>query len=192
MPINLSKGQRISLEKDSGQKLSNVIMGLGWDQKKGGWLSFLTSGGDIDLDASCISFDENKNMVDSIWFRQLRSKDGSIRHSGDNRTGEGEGDDEKIFVDLSAVPQNVKYLVFTISSFTGQTFEAINNAFCRLVNQANNQEIARYNLTGGGKYTAQIMVKLYRHDGEWKMHAVGEGTQGSTFKDMLPAIQSQL
>lgn len=193
MPINLTKGQKISLEKDSGQKLTKIVMGLGWDQKKkGGWLSFLSNADDIDLDASCIMFDEKKQMIDSIWFRQLNSLDGSVRHSGDNRDGSGEGDDESISVDLSSVASNAKYLVFTISSFTGQTFAAINNAFCRLVNKANNQEIARYNLSGGGNHTAQVMVKLYRHDGEWKLHAIGEGATGTTFRDLVPTIQSLL
>lgn len=193
MPINLSKGQKISLEKDSGQKLSKVTMGLGWDQKKkSGWMSFFAADEDIDLDASCIMFDENKNMVDSIWFRQLNSLDGSVRHSGDNRDGSGAGDDEQIFVNLANVPANIKYLVFTISSFSGQTFASINNAFCRLVNQANGQEIAKYNLSGGANQTAQVMVKLYRHDGDWKLHAIGEGADGATFRDLLPIIQSLL
>jgi len=198
MSVNLSKGHKISLKKEAGEQLSNIIMGLGWDQKKKekakGWKGFFkssgSSSGSIDLDASCILLDENKQLVDSVWFQQLRSKDGSIQHTGDNLTGAGEGDDEQIKINLNNVPPQVKYLVFTINSYTSQSFAEVENAFCRIVNQRNNKEIARYNLSGGGDYTAQIMAKLYRYEGEWKMHAIGEGTQGKTYKDMLPFIQS--
>lgn len=193
MSVSLTKGQKISLKKEAGEALSNVVMGLGWDQKKAkGLIGLFKSSGSIDLDASCLLFDENKQLVDNVWFRQLQSNDGSIRHTGDNRTGAGEGDDEQIIVNLNAVPPQVKYLVFTINSFSGQSFKEIENAFCRLVNQKNNKEIARYDLSGGGDYTGQVMVKLYRHEGEWKMHAIGEASRGRTFKDMLPFIQSQL
>lgn len=193
MPINLSKGQRISLEKESGTKLDKVVMGLGWDQKKNtGWFSSFLGSDEIDLDASCIMFNDRKEMVDSVWFRQLYSQDGSIKHTGDNRTGEGAGDDEQIFVDLASIPEDIKYLVFTINSFTGQTFESVSNAFCRLVDQTNGQEIARYNLTGGGEHTAQVMVKLYNHQNEWKLQAIGESTQATTFRDMLPTIKAVL
>ncbi len=194
MSVNLSKGHKISLKKEAGEQLSSIIMGLGWDQKKQektkGWKGLFKSSGSIDLDASCILLDEDKKLVDSVWFSQLRSKDGSIQHTGDNLTGAGEGDDEQIKINLNNVPPQVKYLVFTINSYTGQSFAEVENAFCRIVNQRNNQEIARYNLSEGGDYTAQIMAKIYRHAGEWKMHAIGEGTQGKTYKDMLPFIQS--
>ena len=200
MAVNLSKGQKISLEKESGGSgLSQVIMGLGWDAKKltvakRGLFGSKTEQVDqeIDLDASCLLFDEGKNLLDVVWFRQLQSKDGSIRHTGDNRTGAGDGDDEQIIVNLTTVPAVVKYLVFTVNSFTGQTFEQIENAFCRIANGKNGAEIARYNLSGGGPHTAQILAKLYRHNNEWKMHAIGENASGRTFLDMLPLITSQL
>jgi tellurium resistance protein TerZ len=189
MAISLVKGQRISLEKEGGAGLSKIAMGLGWDvaRPKGLWGLFSQSPA-IDLDATCIMFDVSKAIVDVVWFQQLNSKDGSIKHSGDNRTGEGEGDDETIFVDLLRVPAKVTSLVFTINSFTGQTFNQIENAFCRLVNLANNQEIARYSLSGGGNVTAQIMSKIYRHNNEWKMAAIGEPANGKTFHDILPSI----
>ena len=114
---------------------------------------------DVDLDASCILFDEQNNAVDAVWFRQLRSKDGSIQHTGDNRTGAGDGDDEQIIVNLAQVPANIKSLVFTVNSFTGQNFSQIANATVRLVNAANNSEVARFNLSGLGNYNAQIMAK---------------------------------
>ena len=191
MSVNLSKGQKISLEKEAGGALTKVIMGLGWDAvKKKGF--FGTSSPEIDLDASCILFDESSRQVDSVWFRQLKSKDGSIVHTGDNRTGDGDGDDEQISVDLTRVPATVKSLVFTVNSFTGQNFSQVENATCRIVNGANNSEIARFNLTTLGNHNAQIMAKLYRHNGEWKMHAIGEIGNGRTFEDLMPQITPHL
>lgn len=115
-----------------------------------------------------------------------------IVHTGDNRTGAGEGDDEQIIVDLRAVPTHVKSLVFLVNSFTGQNFSQVENAFCRIVNASNNKEIARYDLSCQGSHTGQIMAKVYRHNGEWKMHAIGENGQGQTFEHMLPQIQNHL
>lgn len=198
MSVNLSKGQKISLEKEAGGALSQIKMGLGWDvgaapQKSGGFLGGLfggggSAGGSIDLDASCIMLDANKQMVDAIWFGQLQSKDSSIQHTGDNRTGAGDGDDEVINVNLSRIPDHVQALVFTVNSFTGQTFATVNNAFCRLVNASNDSEVARYDLSAQGSHTALILAKIYRHNGEWKMHAIGETASGRTFHDLMPAI----
>jgi tellurium resistance protein TerZ len=194
MAINLQKGQKISLSKESGGALTQVVMGLGWDAKKVsvGLLKGMFGGGgasdSIDLDASCVLFDEQNKVVDTVWFRQLKSRDGSIVHTGDNRTGDGDGDDEQIIVALDKVPANVKSLVFTVSSFTGQTFDAIDNAFCRLVDSSTNNEVARYTLSSQGSHTAQIMAKVYRHNGEWKMHAIGENGNGRTIESLLPQI----
>lgn len=194
MAVNLVKGQRISLAKKDGSTLTQVVMGLGWDAKKSrGFFGFGGGQKDIDLDASCILFDQNKNMVDAVWFRQLRSKDGSINHSGDNLTGAGDGDDEQIMVNLTRVPNNVQSLVFVVNSFTGQNFSQIENTFCRLVDKSSNKVIARYDLSNkGGTHTAQIMAKVYRHRGEWKMHAIGENASGRTFHDLLPAMSGSL
>jgi tellurium resistance protein TerZ len=193
MSVNLQKGQKISLEKEAGGALSRVTMGLGWDAiKKGGFFGFGAKTESIDLDASCVLFDESNRPVDVVWFRQLKSRDGSIVHTGDNRTGAGEGDDEQIVVDLSRVPPNVKSLVFTVNSFTGQNFSQVQNAYCRIVNAANQQEVARYDLSVQGQHTAQIMAKLYRHNGEWKMHAIGENGSGRTFDDLMPLITPHL
>jgi len=192
MAINLQKGQKISLSKESGGALSKVIMGLGWDAKKsgGGFLKGMFGGGgeSIDLDASCVIFDEANKVLDTVWFKQLKSRDGSIVHTGDNRTGEGDGDDEQIIVDLDKVPANVKALVFTVNSFTGQTFDAVENAYCRMVDSSNKNEIARYTLSAQGSHSAQIMAKVYRHNGEWKMHAIGENGNGRTIDSLLPQI----
>ncbi len=190
MAISLIKGQKISLTKESGSALTKVTMGLGWDAVKKKSILGMFGGGDnsIDLDASAVLFDADKKTVDVIWFKQLKSKDGSIVHTGDNLTGEGDGDDEQIIVDLAKVPASVTSIVFTVNSFRGQTFNEVDNAFCRIVNNANNTEIARYTLSGGGAHSAMIMAKLYRHGDEWKMHAIGEPTSGKTVDALIPAM----
>ncbi|MET0322043.1 MAG: TerD family protein [Duganella sp.] len=193
MSVNLSKGQKISLEKEGGGALGKVTMGLGWDAiKTKGFLGFGSKSEAVDLDASVVMFDEANRPVDVIWFRQLRSKDGSVVHTGDNRTGAGDGDDEQVNVDLNAVPPSVKSLVFTVNSFTGQTFSQVENAYCRLVDANNGAEVARFNLSVQGPHSAQIMAKVYRHNGAWKMHAIGENGNGRTFDDLLPQISAHL
>lgn len=195
MAISLQKGQKISLEKEAGGVLNRVIMGLGWDAAKSkGVLGglFGGGGGSIDLDASCILFDDQGNPHDVVWFRQLQSKDGSIRHTGDNLTGEGEGDDERIIVDLPRVPAQVKSLVFVVSNYTGQNFSRVENAYCRILNAQGEKEIARYNLSCQGDHTAMVMAKVYRHNNEWKMHAIGESGQGRTYQELLPSIRPHL
>ena len=193
MSVNLSKGQKISLDKEAGGALSKITMGLGWDAiKSKGMFGFGSKTETVDLDASCVMFDDANNAVDTVWFRQLKSKDGSIVHTGDNRTGAGDGDDEQIIVDLSRVPANVKSLVFTVNSFTGQSFAQIQNAFCRIINASDNKEVARYDLSVQGTHTAQIMAKLYRHNGEWKMHAIGENGSGRTIEDLIRQIVPHL
>jgi len=188
--INLEKGQKISLDKEAGSKLTLITMGLGWDALKSkGIFGFGGSAPDIDLDASCILFDSQGNVTDSVWFGQLHSRDGSVIHTGDNRTGDGDGDDEQILVDLDRVPDKVKSLVFTVNSFTGQNFSQIENASCRILNNVNRKEIACFNLTGLGSHNAQIMTKIYRHGDEWKMHAIGEIANGRTFEELLPKIR---
>ncbi|MFC5551046.1 TerD family protein [Massilia aerilata] len=194
MAVNLQKGQKISLEKEAGGALSRVTMGLGWDVAKSkGFFGFGGGAGQpVDLDASVVLFDESNRPIDVVWFRQLKSKDGSIVHTGDNRTGAGEGDDEQIVVDLRSVPPQVKSLVFTVNSFTGQNFSTVENAFCRIFDTGSSKEIARYDLSVQGSHTAQIMAKLYRHNGEWKMHAIGENGSGRTFDDLMPLITPHL
>jgi len=188
MAVNLQKGQKISLEKEAGGTLTSVVMGLGWDVAKKKGLFGFGREQSIDLDASCFVFDDNNNPLDLVYFGQLASRDGSIQHSGDNRTGEGDGDDEQIAVALNRIPANIKTLVFTVSNYTGQNFSQVENAYCRLVDGQTGKEIARYDLSAQGNHTAQIMAKLYRHNGEWKMHAIGENSQGATPDLILPKI----
>ena len=200
MAVNLQKGQKISLEKEAGGTLTQVKMGLGWDvagaKSGGGFLGGLFGGGgssnSIDLDASCVLFNSAKQPIDVVYFGQLQSKDGTIVHTGDNRTGAGDGDDEVINVNLAAIPADVQALVFTVNSFTGQSFETVANAYCRILNASNNSEVARYNLSAQGSHTAMILAKVYRHNGEWKMHAIGETANGRTFNDLMPSIMSHV
>ncbi|MDB1088513.1 TerD family protein [Streptomyces sp. ACA25] len=193
MGVNLSKGQGISLEK-AGGGLTSVRMGLGWQavQRKG-LLSKMFGTREIDLDASAVLF-SGQEAVDVVYFNKLVGDDGSVTHTGDNLTGgEGQGgDDESIIVDLSRVPQKVDQIVFTVNSFTGQTFAEVENAFCRLVDEAGGEELARYTLTGGGSSTAQIMAKVHRSPTGWTMTAIGAPAGGRTFKDLLPAVVPHL
>ncbi len=186
MAITLQKGQRISLSKDN-PGLTKVFMGLGWDPvqapKKKGFFGALLGGGgsdDIDLDASVILFDSSKTPVDTVFFGQLNSKDGSIRHGGDNLTGEGDGDDEVIYVNLTGLPGNVAHLVFTVNSFRGQTFDEVDNAFARLVDESGNREICRYELKEKGGHTGVIMASMSKGADGWSMAAHGTPCQGRT------------
>jgi tellurium resistance protein TerZ len=193
MSISLQKGQKVSLSKPGGGTLSRVRMGLGWDAvvKKGLFGKGRTQ--TIDLDASCLLFDGGGNLADAVWFRQLRSKDGSVVHTGDNLTGEGEGDDESVRVDLTKVPGNVTQLVFTVNSFTGQDFSQIAGAFCRLVDETTGQELARFDLSeSGGRHTAQVMAKVSRDGTGWSMTAIGATASGRTFQHLLPAVTPHL
>jgi tellurium resistance protein TerZ len=200
MAINLQKGQRISLEKEAGRGLSRVVMGLGWGMKQVQSKGFLGFGAGIrqeavDLDASCLMFDAGGNLVDNVWFRQLESRCGSVRHSGDDRSGGGEagGENERITIDLNRVPATAQVLIITVNSFSGEGFAGIPSAFCRIVDGANGSEIARLDLSlEGGDYTGLIMTKLYRHGGEWKLQAIGEHASGRTFHDLLPALRPYL
>lgn len=186
MALTLSKQQSISLEKTAGSALTRISLGLGWDPVKAGFLGKLMgSGGEIDLDASCILLDERLQVIDLVWFRQLKSQDGSIQHSGDNRTGEGDGDDETIHVDLSRLPAAVKHLIFTVNSFTGQNFDKVEKAYCRIVNASNKSELARFNLSEKGGHTGIVMASLSRKGSDWEFKAIGETTRGRTADDLV-------
>lgn len=190
MSINLEKGQRVSLAKEDGGDLTTVVMGLGWDPiKKKGLFGFGSVSQDIDLDASALLFDENGRQVDQVWFGQLNSRCGALHHTGDNRTGDGDGDDEQIICDLTKVPSNVKSIVFTVNSYTGQNFSQIENATCRVFDKATEEELVRYDLSAQGNHTAQIMLKLYRHNGAWKAQAIGEIAEGRTIRDLGAAVR---
>ncbi|WP_109523044.1 MULTISPECIES: TerD family protein [Nocardia] len=185
-PVSLQKGQKVTLRKEGGTALTFVKMGLGWDpvQTRG---MFGNRTVDIDLDASVIMF-ADMNPADYAYYGQLSSKDGSVRHQGDNLTGEGEGDDEVILVDLTRIPAHITTLIFIVTSYKGHTFEQVQNAFCRLVDGANNAELARYTLAGGMRFTAMAMAKVYRSGGDWKMQALGEGFQAKHPGEAIPQL----
>ncbi|MER5640128.1 TerD family protein [Kitasatospora sp. NPDC002227] len=190
MSVNLAKGQRVSLQKSTGESLTVVRMGLGWKAapKRG---LFGTRTRQIDLDASALLYAE-RTPSDVVFFQHLVSNDGSVRHTGDNLVGGAGagGDDESIVVDLTQVPAHITQVVFTVSSYTGQTFAEVQNAHCRLVDETTNQELARYELAGGGPHTGQIMAKVFRDgNGGWGMQAIGAPARARTFQDMLPAIE---
>ncbi|ROO86326.1 tellurium resistance protein TerZ [Actinocorallia herbida] len=188
MAVSMVKGQRISLEKPGGGGLTKVRMGLGWDAiKKKGF--FGSREQEIDLDATVVVY-AGDQIADVVYFGQLTSRDGSIRHTGDNRTGAGDGDDETIQVDLARLPVHVTSLVFVVNSFQGQTFNEVANAFCRLVDDQTGAELARYTLTGGGSHTAMVMARIYRNGDAWKMNAIGEPAMGRTFQDILPTLSA--
>lgn len=186
MGINLQKGQRISLSKEA-PGLTKLMCGLGWDVPKpsgGGFFGAFNSTQDCDLDASVICLDQNDKVTDVgnlVFFGNLAHKSGAITHLGDNLTGAGEGDDEQIIVDLARLPREIVKLVFTVNIYDciarKQEFARVKNAFVRLVNVSNNQELAKYNLSGS-EYkgmTGMIMAEIYNHNNEWKMAAVGNG-----------------
>lgn len=184
--VSLSKNQTISLSKET-PLLNQLQFGLGWDplkKKKGFFSGLLGGGGDsIDLDAGCVLLDKTGKTVDTIWFRKLKSTCGAVVHQGDNLTGEGDGDDEVIAVDLTRLPSQVEFLAFTVNSFRGQTFNEVDNAFCRVVDQAG-KELARYQLTEQGSHTGIIIASLSRNNGNWDFTAQGKASAGRTIDDM--------
>jgi len=189
MAVSLSKGQTISLEK-SGGGIARLHLGLGWDPvvKKKGFLGGLFGGGDsIDLDASCIVVDAQKNVLDVVWFQSLKSKDGAILHSGDNLTGEGDGDDESIKIDTKALNPAAQHLILLCSSFRGQTFDEVDNAFCRVLDDGDSTELCRYTLSEKGKNTGVVMGVLSRSGNGWSFKAIGAPADGRTAQDLSAA-----
>ncbi|MCH0542052.1 TerD family protein [Streptomyces sp. MUM 203J] len=175
MGVSLSKGGNVSLTK-AAPNLTAVTVGLGWDVRT-------TTGTDFDLDASALLLNaQGKVGTDGnfVFFNNLRSPDGSVEHTGDNLTGEGEGDDEAIKVNLAGVPADVDKIVFPVSIYDAETrqqsFGQVRNAFIRVVNQSNGEELARYDLSeDASTETAMVFGELYRHGAEWKFRAIGQG-----------------
>ncbi len=178
MAVSLGKGGNVSLNKEE-PGLNKILIGLGWDVRA-------TDGGDFDLDASLFMLSGSgkvRNDNDFIFYNNLRSSDGSIEHTGDNRTGAGDGDDEMIKVDLQRVPSDIDKLVLGVTIHDAdakrQNFGMIGSAFIRIVNQDNNREIVRYDLSEDMSIeTAMLFGEVYRHGGEWKFRAVGQGFKG--------------
>ncbi|MEF3116966.1 TerD family protein [Streptomyces chrestomyceticus] len=190
MTVNLTKGQQVSLTKTDGRPLTLIRMGLGWQATpRQGFLARFMPPRDIDLDASAVLF-SGAHFIDVVYFDHLLSDDGAVEHSGDDRTGGtgAGGDDESIRVNLLRVSPHVDQIVFVVNSFSGETFEAIENAHCRLVDDATGQELARYTLAADGPHTAQIMAKVARRGDMWHLVAIGQAENGRTFEDLLPAV----
>ncbi|WP_193241982.1 TerD family protein [Streptomyces phaeolivaceus] len=182
--VSLQKNQTVSLVKGGRPLLSQVKMGLGWEPAY--------RGKDIDLDASVIAYGPQRNHIDSCYFGKLSIVNGAIKHSGDNLTGEGGGDDEVIVVDLGRLPQEVTGLVFTVNSFSGQKFTEVAKAYCRLIDAASGEELVRFDLTNAEAQTGVMMAKLIKQfSGEWEMTAIGDFVKSRTVRGMVkPAAQA--
>lgn len=192
MGVNLTKGQTVSLVKESGGSLSQVRMGLGWDAIKKKGLFGGVKEVSVDLDASALLFSADRQVLDVVYYGNLRSKDNSLIHTGDNLTGQGEGDDESIMVDLPRVSPTVAHIVFVVSSYSGQNFSQIENAFARVVDSADrDKELVRYQLTGSGTHTAVVMARVSRQGNGWTFTAIGTPGNARTAEQLVPlAAQS--
>lgn len=198
MAINLEKGQRINLEKSNGNKLQNICVGINWGaiEKKG---LFGTKKEAVDLDGSCVVFDDNKNKIDSVNFRKLNSKDGAIKHSGDDLTGDLNGDDgldnEVITLDLSRLSANASYVAFFVNSFQGQDFKDIPFASIRIYEGTPtrvSEEFARYDIANDASFAGNVTMVLgvfYKRNGEWKFNAIGVPTKDKAIEQTEITIQ---
>lgn len=195
MAINLEKGQRISLAKEA-PGLTKLMCGLGWDLAKRSGSVFAAFGNaqNYDLDSSVICLNGNGKLTDVanvVYFGNLSHRSGAVTHLGDNLTGAGDGDDEQILIDLAQMPTEITKLVFLVNIYNcierKQDFGQVQNAFVRLVDQSNNKELARYNLSGQ-EYkgmTGMIMAEIYKHNNEWKMAAIGNGVSVNGLKEIM-------
>lgn len=179
MPVSLQKGQKVSLTKGN-PGLKNVIVGIGWD------VNAFDTGGDFDLDSAAFLLSDNgkiTNQNDFIFYGNLVHPSGGVQHMGDNLTGAGDGDDEQIRIDLSKVPSNITKIAFTVTIYEAearhQNFGQVSNAFVRIYNEANGEELLRYDLGEDFSIeTAAVFGELYKHNDEWKFNAIGSGYQG--------------
>ena len=179
MAITLSKGQKVSLTKGN-PGLKNIVVGLGWDTNK------YDGGFDFDLDSAAFLLGENDKVnsdSDFIFYNNLKHSSGAVQHLGDNLTGEGDGDDEQVKLDLSLVPQNVNKIAFTVTIHEAQerrqNFGQVNNSYVRVINADTNQELLKYELGEDFSIeTAVVVCEIYRHNGEWKFNALGSGFEG--------------
>lgn len=179
MPVNLQKGQKVSLTKGN-PGLNNVVVGLGWD------INQYDTGGDFDLDAAAYLLTDTgrvSRQEDFVFYGNLTHPSGGIQHMGDNTTGAGEGDDEQIKINLSLMPANITRIAFTATIYDAenrrQNFGQINNAFIRIYNETNGEELLRYDLGEDFSIeTAVVFGEMYKNNGEWKFNAIGSGYQG--------------
>lgn len=198
MAINLTKGQRINLEKSNGSKLKNICVGINWGAiEKKGWLGGVTKEA-VDLDASCAVYDDSKKLGEVIYFGNLKSKDGSIIHSGDDLTGDMGGDDgldnEIITLDLSQLNPSVSYVAFVLNSFKGQDFGTIPFASIRIYEGSAkqvNEVFATFDIANGSGFAghvSMVMGVFYKKNGEWKFNAIGEPTKDKKLQDTINTV----
>lgn len=187
--IELSRGQELALTGPDGQALTRVTMGLGWDgSRNAGFLG--TGAPPVDLDATAVQFAAGE-LFDLAFYNNLRTRDGSVVHQGDNKTGKGTGDDEQVVVDLAGVYAKVDTIVFFVSSYHGHTLEWIANAYVRVLDD-DDAEVARLRLTAGVPQTGLVMAKLVRGPDHWTMQALGEGIAATIPTDSLDALRPYL
>ena len=179
MAITLSKGQKVSLTKGN-PGLKHIVVGLGWDTNK------YDGGFDFDLDSAAFLLGENGKVnadTDFVFYNNLKHSSGAVEHLGDNLTGEGDGDDEQVKVDLSLVPQNISKIAFTVTIHEAlerrQNFGQVSNSYVRVIDEDTNQELLNYELGEDFSIeTAIVVCEIYRHNGEWKFNALGSGFEG--------------
>jgi tellurium resistance protein TerZ len=187
--IELTKGQELALVTDDGRPLTRIRMGVGWAHAPtAGYIG--TGAPEIDLDASAVQF-AGEQLFDLAFYNHLATRDGSVVHLGDNKTGRGEGDDETITVDLGRVHGPVDTIVFLVSSYQGHTLEWIGRAYCRLVGD-DGVELARFTLSLGVPETGLVMAKLTRDGGHWRLHAIGEGIAVTVPTESVAALRPYL
>lgn len=202
MAINLQKGQRISLEKTNGSKLQNVCVGINWGAiEKKGMFGFGTTKEAVDLDASCALFNDAKQTVDVVYFGSLKSKDGAIKHSGDDLTGDLGGDDgldnEILTIDFSQLNPQVTYVAFVLNSFRGHDFGTIPFASIRIYEgtpKRVNEIFATFDIAKGAGFaghTSMVMGVFYKKNGEWKFNAVGEPTKDKKLEETVKTVANQ-
>ena len=183
--IELSRGQEMALQTADGQPLTRLQLGLGWDKEPGA--GFIGSGrADVDLDATAVQF-AGTQLFDIAFYNHLETRDGSVVHLGDNLSGRGEGDDERLTVDLGKVYPRVDSILFLVSSYQGQTLDWIDNAYCRLVDDQE-VELARLTLTEGVPRTGLVMAKLFRDGEHWRLRAIGEGVAVTVPTESIDAL----
>ena len=199
MAIRLEKGQRINLEKNNGTKLTHICVGVNWGAiVKKNWLGFKSTKA-VDLDASCAEFDANGNIIDQVWFRHLSSNDGAIKHSGDDLTGDTDGDDgldnEVITVDLSRLNPKTEKIAFVLNSFRGQDFKTIPFASIRIYEGTPtkvNEIFATYDIANDPTFAGSVSMVMgifYKRNGEWKFNAIGEATADKNLEQTLSTVK---
>lgn len=198
MAINLQKGQKINLQKNNGSTLQNICVGVNWGAiEKKGWLGNVTREA-VDLDASCVLYDTSKNLIDVVYFGSLRSKDGAIRHSGDDLTGDMDGDDgldnEIITLDFTRLNPAVNHVAFVLNSFRGHDFGTIPFASIRIYEGTPtrvNEVFATYDIVKGTGFAGHVSMVLgifYKRNGEWKFNAVGEPTKDRKLEETIKTV----